>query len=159
VRAAQIEQPSIADTQKNQNPPDQMVNVAAMHHYILERAYVPRNQVNQHANAGERNQERYRGDEQATPWPVGDGGPDEEAQACQLQQKEQNRNHNGGERQKQQGPCANHVLIEPLNGVAEKVFRGFAQPCYRMLSSSRRDSATFSLYNGRVNWLRPEFRS
>ena len=112
MRAAQVEKPSVADQQENENSPNQVVNVAAVDHHVLKGTHVPLNQVHEDADAGKRDEERNRGNEHAAPRPVGYGGTNDESQPRQLQQNQQHRHDKGGKCQQQQSSCADHLPIE-----------------------------------------------
>ena len=85
VRAAQIDQPSIAHQQQDEDAPHQVVNVRPAHHHPLEHAFVSRNPVDQDAHAYECEQKRNRGEEHALPRPVRYCAPHQEPQPGQLQ--------------------------------------------------------------------------
>jgi len=99
MRTPQVEQPSVADQQQNQDAPNQVVNVMPAHHHPLERTAVVHNHAHQQPHPAKRYEERYRSQEHAPPRPVGDGAAHQEAKARQLQQDQQEDDNQAGEGQ------------------------------------------------------------
>jgi len=85
VGPAQVHQPSVADQEKYEDSPDEVVNVHAMHHNPLEVSLMVDDPVDENPDSDKSDQERDRGDEHASSRAVGDGGADEESEAGELQ--------------------------------------------------------------------------
>ena len=116
VEAPQVQQPAIAHQQQNQNSPDQVMNVVAMHHHPLEVSLMLHDSVDEEADSGECEQEGDRGDEHAPPRTVGDGGADQESQPRQLQQDQQQHNNQAGKGQQQQRSGSGHNPYSSTTG-------------------------------------------
>jgi len=144
VGAPQVEQPAIAHQQQNQDPPDEVMNVVAMHHHPLEASLMMDDPVDENANSGEGEQEGDRGDEHAPPRAVGDGGAHQKSQPSQLQQDQQQHNNQAGKGQQQQRSSSGHTLLKhSVPFVSRKSGLG--------MGPGRVSAVTIYLYRGGVN--------
>jgi len=112
VRPAEIEQPSITYKQKNEDAPDEVMDVEPADRDPVEWAVVVDDEADDEPDAEKGDEEGYRGDEHAAARPVGNGGADEEAQTRQLQQDQQHHDDCAGENQQQQGSSSGHTLLK-----------------------------------------------
>ena len=115
MRTAEVEQPAVADEQQNQNSPDKVMDVAAVHDDPVEWAVVVDDEADEQTHAEEGDKKRHRGDEHAAAGPVWDGGADEKAQASELQEHEQHHNYQAGEGEQQERTCSGHALLNHLH--------------------------------------------
>jgi len=96
---SEVEQPSIAHQEENEDAPYQVMDVVAAHGDPLEGSGLVDDGTDQKANTPEGEKECDRGEKGAPAGPVGDGGADEEPQAGELKQHEQEGNDEGGKGQ------------------------------------------------------------
>ena len=111
MRPAEVEQPTVADGQQDQDSPDKVMDVAAAHNDPVKWAVVVDDEADEQAHAEKGDKERHRGDEHAAAGPVWDGGADEKAKAGELQQNEQHHDDKAGEGQKQKRAGSGHILL------------------------------------------------
>jgi len=99
VRASEIEKPSVADEEQDQDAPDQVMDVPSADHHPFEGAVLVDNEADQQPRADKCNEERDRGQKHATPGPVGNGGSDEEAEPRELEKHQQDNDNKACENQ------------------------------------------------------------
>ncbi len=114
IRPSQVEQPSVADKEQDQNAPHQVVNVHPAHRHPLHMPLVVRNPVHQQPHARKRNQERNRGNEHALPRPVRNRGANQVSQPRQLQQHQQHNDDQADERKQKRSAVFRHTLLKHL---------------------------------------------
>jgi len=81
MRAAQIQQPSIAHEEQDQYAPDEVMNMAPTHHDPLKGPVLMSNKTYQEPYADECDQKGNRRNKHAAARAIGNCGADEKAQA------------------------------------------------------------------------------
>ena len=111
VGPAEVHQPSVAYQQKDEDSPDEVVNVHAMHNDPLEMSLMVDDPVDENPDSDKGDKEGDRGDEHAASRAVGDGGADEESDAGELQQDQEENDDEAGEGQQQECSGSGHTLL------------------------------------------------
>jgi len=92
---SEVEQPTVANQQENEDAPNQVMDVVASHGNPLKGASLVNDGADQKANACEGEKECDGGEKCTAAGPVRDGGADEEPNAGELHQHEQDNNDEG----------------------------------------------------------------
>jgi hypothetical protein len=115
VFAAQIEKPSVADEEQNEDSPDKVVDVTSADHDPVEWADVVRDEADEDSHAEKGNEKGEGGDEKAAARAVGNGGADQKADPGEMKEKKKSGDNEGGKEEENQ--CAGsdvHLSIETL---------------------------------------------
>lgn len=99
MRAPEIEQPSVAHQEKDEDAPDKVVNMPASDYNPPKWPVLMSDETDQEPNADEGNQKGNRRDKHTTPRAIGDCGADQIAQASQLKKHQEQDYNQAGENQ------------------------------------------------------------
>jgi len=108
MRSTQVKQPAVTNEQKNQDSPDQVVDVVAPDDDPLKWADVVCDEPDQDAHADEGDQEGDGSDEHAPSGTIGDGAANDKTQTGKLQQHQQDHYDQAGECEQQKGSGSGH---------------------------------------------------
>ncbi len=107
----EVEEPSVSNQKKDEDSPDQVMDVVAADCDPLEGTGLVDDGTDQEANSCEGEKEGDGGKKSAPAWPVRDGSADEEPNAGELHQHEQDDDDKGGEGQEYKGSGTGHNLL------------------------------------------------